>query len=58
MSIQVSYCIQKQKKLELINIKKLKKKDKKFTFLSNNNLTRLFKELKKYIYKRMSTNNI
>ena len=54
----MSYCIQKQKNLELINIKKLKKKDKKFTFLPNNNLTRLFKELKIYIYKRMSTNNI
>ena len=50
MSIQVSYCLQKSKSLELMNIKKKKiKKMKILHFLPNNILTGLFKELK-YIY--------
>ena len=50
MSIQVSYCLQKSKSLELMNIKKKIKKMKILHFLPNNILTRLFKELKN-IYK-------
>ena len=55
MSIQVSYCLQKAKSLELMNIKKIKKM-KILHFLPNNILTGLFKEL--YIYIRMTINNI
>ena len=57
----MSYCIQKPKSLELMNIKIFLKIDN-LHFLPNNILTKIFKELKYiyiyiYIYK-MSINNI
>ena len=51
----MNYCVQKPNSLELMNIKKFLK-NKNLHFLHNNILTRLFKELKKYI--RMTINNI
>ena len=42
----MSYCVQKPKSLELINIKKKLKMDN-LHFLPNNILTKNFKELKK-----------
>ena len=50
ISIQVSYCVQELKSLELMNIKKKKKNLKmgNLHFLPNNILTELFKKLKKY----------
>ena len=54
----MSYWVQKSKSLELMNIKKKKKKLKieNLHFPLNNILTILFKELKIYI--RMTINNI
>ena len=46
----MSDCVQKPKNLELMNIKKNLKMDN-LHFLPNNIFTKLFKELKKYIYK-------
>ena len=46
----MSYYVQKPKSLELMNIKIFLKMDH-LHFLLNNILTRLFKELKIYIYK-------
>ena len=43
----MSYCVQKSKSLELINIKKLKMDN--LHFLPNNILTKNFKELKKWL---------